>query len=67
LFVVLAVDACRAGRDLSGGLLAVLCAIAAGLVAPGEMLLVAMSLFVAVLAITPRLRAAAPRPRAARA
>lgn len=67
LFVVLAVDACRAGRDLSGGLLAVTCALSAGLVAPGEMLLVAMGLFVAVLAISLRLRAAAPRPRPARA
>jgi len=54
LFVVLAVDACRAGQDVSGALLAVLCAITAGLVAPGEMLLVAMSLFVAVLATRSR-------------
>lgn len=59
LFVVLAVDACRSGRDLSGGLWAGLCAIAAGLVAPNQMLLVAMSLFVAV-AISLRGGAAAP-------
>ena len=67
LFVVLAVDACRFRRDLSGGLLAVLCAITAGLMAPGEMLPLAMSLFVALLALSPRLRAGSPRPRPVRA
>lgn len=62
LFVVLAVDACRAGRDRSGGVLAVLCALAAAAVAPGQMLLVAMSLFVALLAIAPRLTGPTPHP-----
>ena len=61
LFVVLAVDAGRAGRDLSGGLLAVACAVCAAVVAPGQMLLVAMSLFVALLAVVSRLHVAAPR------
>jgi 4-azaleucine resistance transporter AzlC len=54
LFVVLAVDACRTGRDVSGGLLAVACALAAAALAPGQMLLIAMSLFVAVLAFSSR-------------
>jgi predicted branched-subunit amino acid permease len=64
LFVVLAIDACRAGRDVSGGLLAVACALVAAAVAPDHMLLVAMGLFVLVLAITSR--ADAP-PEASRA
>ena len=67
LFIVLAVDAGRSGRDLSGGVLAVLCAIAAAAVAPDQMLLVAMSLFVALLTIRSRLHTAAPRAEAARA
>jgi 4-azaleucine resistance transporter AzlC len=67
LFVVLAVDACRSGRDLAGALLAVLSAVTAGLVAPGEMLLLAMSLFVALLALSARLRSASPRLRPVRA
>ena len=67
LFVVLAVDACRARPDLSGALLAIGCAVLAALLAPGQMLLVAMSLFVAVLATAVRLDGAAPRRRAARA
>jgi 4-azaleucine resistance transporter AzlC len=67
LFIVLAVDAYRTGRDLSGGLLAVLCAISAAVVAPGQMLLVGMSLFVAVLAVRLRLNPASPLTLAARA
>jgi predicted branched-subunit amino acid permease len=67
LFIVLAVDACRTGRDLSGGLLAVLCAICAAAVAPGQMLLLAMSLFVALLALKSRLDAAPPQADAAHA
>jgi predicted branched-subunit amino acid permease len=54
LLIVLAVDACRTGRDLSGGLLAVGCATSAAVVAPGRTLLVAMSLFVALLALKAR-------------
>ncbi len=67
LFIVLAVDACRAGRDLAGGLLAVACAACAALVAPGQMLLVAISGFVALLALKSRLDAATPKTNAARA
>ncbi len=67
LFIVLAVDACRTGRDLPGGLLAVACAVSAVLVAPEQMLLVAMSLFVALLAITSRRHTATPRTNGARA
>lgn len=67
LFIVLAVDACRAGRDVSGGLLAVACAVSAAVLAPGQMLLLAMSLFVAVLALASRLSPATSRPHAARA
>ena len=63
LFIVLAVEACRAGRDLPGGLLAVACAVCAALVAPGQMLLVAMSLFVALLALKSRLDASTPPRR----
>jgi hypothetical protein len=48
-------------------LLAVLSAVTAGLVAPGEMLLLAMSLFVALLALSARLRSASPRLRPVRA
>jgi predicted branched-subunit amino acid permease len=51
LFVVLATDAVLAGREATGPLLAVACALVARLVAPGEMLLVAMGLFVAVLLV----------------
>ena len=67
LFIVLAVDACRARRDLPGGLLAVACAVCAAVVAPGQMLLVAMSLFVALLALKSRLHGATPRTNAAHA
>jgi predicted branched-subunit amino acid permease len=67
LFIVLAVEACRSGRDLPGGLLAVACAVGAAVVAPGQMLLVAMSVFVAVLALKSRLAATTPGTHAARA
>lgn len=49
LFVVLATEAVVAGREATGPLLAVACALVARVLAPGEMLLVAMSLFVLVL------------------
>ena len=64
LFIVLAVDAGRAGRDLRGGLLAVACARCAALAAPGQMLLVAMSVFVALLALASRVDAATPETEA---
>ncbi|GAA4890177.1 AzlC family ABC transporter permease [Actinomycetospora straminea] len=62
LFVVLATDAVRAGREATGPLLAVACALVARLVAPGEMLLVGMTLFVVALLVRYRLSA---RPEAA--
>jgi len=46
LFVVLAIDACRSGQDLSDPALAVGCALVAATVAPGQMLVVAMGLYV---------------------
>lgn len=49
LFAVLAIDAFRAQRDVPAPLLAVGCAIVAQLVAPGQMLVVAMTGFVALL------------------
>jgi 4-azaleucine resistance transporter AzlC len=49
LFVVLAMDAVRVERDLPGPLLAFLCALVALAVVPGQMLVVAMSLFVVTL------------------
>lgn len=55
LFVVLAMDAIRVERDLPAPLIALLCAAVALTVAPGQMLLVAMSLFVAVLVVRYRL------------
>lgn len=67
LFVVLAIDACRAGRDVSGGLLAVGCALAAAVMAPDQMLLVAMSLFVVVLAVTARISTVEVPPEGSRA
>ncbi|MEJ2861740.1 AzlC family ABC transporter permease [Actinomycetospora flava] len=64
LFVVLAVEAVRAGREATGPLLAVACALVARLVAPGEMLLVAMCLFVAVLLVRYRVSARGEPSRA---
>ncbi|WP_433782080.1 AzlC family ABC transporter permease [Actinomycetospora sp. CA-101289] len=55
LFVVLATEAVVAGREATGPLLAVACALVARVVAPGEMLLVAMGLFVAALLVRYRL------------
>ena len=49
LFVVLAMDAVRVERDVPGPLLAFLCALVALAVAPGRMLVVAMTLFVVTL------------------
>lgn len=46
LFTVLALEACRSGRDIPGPLLAVGCAVFARFVAPGETLVVAMTLYV---------------------
>jgi 4-azaleucine resistance transporter AzlC len=57
LFVVLATEATVAGREATGPLLAVACALVAQLVAPGEMLLVAMGLFLAVLLVRHRFSA----------
>lgn len=60
LFVVLAMDAVRVERDLPGPVLAFLCALVALVIAPGHMLIVGMSLFVAAL-IARFLRARAER------
>ena len=61
LFVVLALDAIRRHRDLAGAGLAVGCALLARAVAPQQMLLLAMALFVAVLLIRRRFTGQ-PRP-----
>jgi 4-azaleucine resistance transporter AzlC len=62
LFIVLAMDAVRVERDVPGPLLAFLCALVALAVAPGQMLVVAMSLYVLTLVGRFLLR---PRPGAA--
>jgi 4-azaleucine resistance transporter AzlC len=49
LFVVLAMDAVRVERDIPSPVLALLCALAALALAPGQLLIAAMSLFVAAL------------------
>jgi 4-azaleucine resistance transporter AzlC len=51
LFVVLAMDAVRVERDLPSPVLAFGCALLALAVAPGQMLIVGMSLFVALLVV----------------
>jgi 4-azaleucine resistance transporter AzlC len=51
LFVVLAMDAVRVERDVPTPLLALCCAALALALAPGQMLLLAMSLFVAALVV----------------
>lgn len=51
LFVVLALDAARVEHDVPGPLLALCCALLALVVAPGQMLVTGMSLFVAVLVV----------------
>jgi 4-azaleucine resistance transporter AzlC len=56
LFVVLAIDALRVERDLPSPVLAFCCALLALLVAPGQMLVVGMSLFVAVLVVRSQLQ-----------
>lgn len=55
LFVVLATDAVRAGREATGPLLAIACALVVHLVAPDQMLLVALGLFVTALLVRQRL------------
>lgn len=49
LFTVLAIEAWRAERDLPGPLLALACAVTAGLLVPGGMLVVALVLYVLTL------------------
>ncbi len=51
LFAVLAVDGWRATRDVPGPVLALLCALAALLLAKGQLLVVALGLFVAALTV----------------
>ncbi|WP_424892518.1 AzlC family ABC transporter permease [Streptomyces sp. XH2] len=51
LFTALAIDTFRAGRDIPSPLLALGCALLALAVAPGQMLVVAMSLFAATLVV----------------
>ncbi len=51
LFVVLAIDACRAGRDIPTPVLALVCALAARLAVPDQMLLAAMGLFTAAILV----------------
>ncbi|WP_336051599.1 AzlC family ABC transporter permease [Streptomyces sp. CA2R101] len=51
LFTVLAIEACRSGRDLPAPLLAAGCGLFAQLVAPGQMLVVAMTLYVLALLV----------------
>ena len=58
LFVVLAMEAVRAERDIPSPVLAFLCALVALAVAPGQLLIVAMSLFVATLFVRFLLRRA---------
>lgn len=62
LFVVLAVEASLAGRRLAGPLLALGCAVVAHLVVPGQLLLVAMGAYCALLLV---LRPALERGRRA--
>ena len=57
LFVVLAMDAVRVERDLPTPVLAFCCAVVALAVAPGQMLIVGMSLFVALLVVRSLLQA----------
>lgn len=57
LFVVLALDAGRAGGEFTAPLLALLAAVSARLVAPEQLLLVAMALFAALLLVRKQLPA----------
>jgi len=50
LFVVLAIDGYRAARDIPGPVLALLCALVALAFAKGQLLVVALGLYVATLA-----------------
>jgi 4-azaleucine resistance transporter AzlC len=65
LFVVLAMDAYRARPDARTLLLAVAAALLAFVLAPGSMLLIAMTLFTAALAVRHRLGPARPAGRVA--
>ena len=56
LFVVLAIEAVRVERDLPTPVLAFCCALVALAVAPGQMLILGMSLFVALLVVRYRLQ-----------
>ena len=58
LFVVLAMDAVRVERDLPTPVLAFCCALFALVVAPRQMLVAGMSLFVGLLVVSSRLRKA---------
>ena len=58
LFVVLAMDAVRVERDVPTPVLALCCAVLALVVAPRQMLIVGMSLFVALLVVRSRLQRA---------
>jgi predicted branched-subunit amino acid permease len=51
LFVVLAVEASLTGRSLADPLLALACALVARVAAPGQMLLLAMGLYCALLLV----------------
>ncbi|WP_210491007.1 AzlC family ABC transporter permease [Patulibacter sp. SYSU D01012] len=53
LFVVLAIDALRVHRRVRDAVLAIACALVALVVAPGEMLVVAMALYVAACLVLP--------------
>ena len=64
LFVVLGMDAVRVERDVSTPVLALLCALLALAFAPGQLLLVAMSLFVVTLVVRFLLSPAAGSARA---
>jgi len=58
LFTVLALEAIKAGAEIRTPILAAACALLSGWLAPGQLLLVAMSAFLAVLALSELLRRA---------
>ena len=62
LFVVLAIDAIRATRDVPTPVLAVAAGLLAARVAPDQLLVVALGLFVSGLLLRYRLRGASPTP-----
>ncbi|AUG79991.1 branched-chain amino acid ABC transporter permease [Kitasatospora sp. MMS16-BH015] len=61
LFVVLAIDGYRAARDVPGPVLGLLCALLALLLAKGQLLVVALGLYVAALTVRHLLRERARR------